>query len=339
MTTIMYRVALMNNLRSHLRLIERRGFASDAAPGMSSDLILKKHDSPLKGQLRPRQAWVESLAQLDRTTKGMVELDPEIFAALPRVDMVYENVEWQKTYKEVDWRWAPTRAEVAGGTKKPWPQKGTGRARQKDNRGPHWHKGGVSWGPRGPTTKYYMLPKEKRINGLKSMLSAKFAQDDLIIVEDLNLPTNDGLYLEALASKRNWGISVLYINDEDIAPQEIAEATYHLRGHTVMPVYGLNVYSMCKHDTLVLTVPALQLLTERMRKAMSLRDWFDKPTEYPVPNPRSPVMQTNTTKRRWAHKMKHGVEKIIDQNVVLKEEKLFEYDSNYHDSHIPKREE
>lgn len=274
-----------------------------------------------------RQAWVESMSETSPASKvGLIELNPAVFAVIPRIDLIHRNVKWQNTYKVVDHSWAPTRAEIAGGTKKPWPQKGTGRAQQKDNRGPHWKKGGLAWGPRGPRSRFYMLDTNVRIRGLTSMLSAKLAQDDLHIVESLDIPCDDGTYLEALAADRNWGISVLYIDDDDIMPRNIASAAYNTNGHTLMPLYGLNVYSMLKHETLVITKSAVRLLEERIVKSLNRLEFGPPKSTYDVPNPRGPVLRSNTRTRRWAHNMKtgdweYGKKKIVDLQIVLDEDK------------------
>ena len=85
----------------------------------------------------------------------------------------------------------PNCAEKRGSNKKPWPQKGTGRARQGSTRSPQWVYGGKAFGPRGPRSFFYMLPQIHRSLGLRSTLTCKYTQDNLHIVDSLELPTND----------------------------------------------------------------------------------------------------------------------------------------------------
>src|ERR1700679_1812781 len=102
---------------------------------------------------------------------------------------------------------------MPGGGKKPWPQKGTGRARHGSIRSPLFVAGGKSHGPRGPTTHFYMMPLSARVKGLCCALSVKLAQDDLKIVDSLEIPSTDPKYLQELAEERNWGLSILFIDE------------------------------------------------------------------------------------------------------------------------------
>ncbi|XP_033225294.1 39S ribosomal protein L4, mitochondrial [Belonocnema kinseyi] len=212
----------------------------------------------------PRQVWLDTLKTIPDKKLGIVFLHPDIFAAQPRLDIIHENIRWQRMYKFVSFANTKTRAENRGGGKKPWPQKGSGRARHASIRSPLWRKGGRIHGPRSPTTHFYMLPFYKRIMGLTSTLSVKLAQDDLYVVQDLEIPSEEPSYVEELIDKRGWGPSVLFIDDIDFMPRNISIATDKLKHVNLMPVYGLNVYSMLKHETLVLTERAARLVEEKL---------------------------------------------------------------------------
>lgn len=110
---------------------------------------------------------------------------------------------WQKNFKRISYAKTKTRAEVRGGGRKPWPQKGSGRARHGSIRSTLARRC-CPW-PRGPTSYYYMLPMKVRALGLKVALSIKLAQDDLHIMDSLELPTGDPQYLTELARYRRWG--------------------------------------------------------------------------------------------------------------------------------------
>ncbi|KFM77995.1 39S ribosomal protein L4, mitochondrial, partial [Stegodyphus mimosarum] len=93
-----------------------------------------------------------------------------------------------------------------------------------------------------------MLPLPIRVYGLTSALSCKFAQDDLVIVNSLEIPTDEQKFIEELMEHRRWGISVLFINETDVMPRNITLATDKMESVALMPYYGLNVYSMLKYD-------------------------------------------------------------------------------------------
>jgi len=195
---------------------------------------------------------------------GMIDLHPDVFGVSPRTEVIAENVIWQDLYKKVNWAWTPTTNEMRGGGKKPWPQKGLGRARHGSIRSPIFIGGSKAHGPRGPKTYFFMLPFFKRVMGLVTTLSVKFAQDDIKIVDSLEVPSEDPKFMEDLVEKRKWGVSVLFIDDSDIMPRNIALATDPINNMNLMPVYGLNVHSMLKHETLVLTLAAVNKLEERL---------------------------------------------------------------------------
>ncbi|XP_021201375.3 large ribosomal subunit protein uL4m [Helicoverpa armigera] len=236
-----------------------------APTNSNSNLIITKKDWAFQPQyIKPREVWIENLDTIEEQKLGLFELHPSVYAAPPRVDIIHQNVVWQRKIRFVSWAHTKTRAEVRGGGRKPWPQKGLGRARHGSIRSPLWRGGGVAHGPRSGKSHFFMLPFHVRIHGLTTTLSAKLAQDDLHIVKDLELPTDEPEYLTELIEKRNWGPSVLLVDDTDYAPRNITAAVDTLGHVNIMPVYGLNVYSMLKHDTLVLTLSAAEKIESRI---------------------------------------------------------------------------
>ncbi|XP_027811080.1 large ribosomal subunit protein uL4m [Marmota flaviventris] len=227
--------------------------------------VLRKCELPLPAHRRPVQAWVESLRGFEQERVGLAELHPDVFATAPRLDILHQVATWQKNFKRISYAKTKTRAEVRGGGRKPWPQKGSGRARHGSIRSPIWRGGGVAHGPRGPTSYYYMLPMKMRALGLKVALTVKLAQDDLHIVDSLELPTPDPQYLTELARYRRWGNSVLLVDlIHEEMPQNIVEATSGLKTFNLIPAVGLNVYSMLKHQSLVLTLPTVAFLENKL---------------------------------------------------------------------------
>lgn len=269
----------MRNSLRNLRISAKRDvhttIKADTAGG-SAAIISKLPDDPNGLFREPRQVWVENFDTVEENKLGIIELHPDVFAAQPRIDIIQENVEWQRKYRYVSFAHTKTRAEVRGGGRKPWPQKGLGRARHGSIRSPLFRGGGVAHGPRSPTTHFYMLPFFTRVHGLTSTLSVKLAQDDLHIVNDLAIPSSDPKYLQELIEKRNWGPSVLIVDEDDLCPENISAASSGIAYVNLMPVYGLNVYSMLKHNTLVLTMSAVEKITERLLFQLRRSDGFKK---------------------------------------------------------------
>ncbi|XP_034290208.1 large ribosomal subunit protein uL4m [Pantherophis guttatus] len=230
---------------------------------VSSNPILRKCSLPFPKHLKPVQAWIESLQHYNARHLGLADLHPDVFAVMPRLDILHSVAMWQKNFKRISYARAKTRAEMRGGGRKPWRQKGTGRARHGSIRSPIWHGGGVAFGPRGPTSYYYMLPMKQRVLGLKVALTSKQIQGDLRIVDSLEMPTFDPQYLADLARYRHWGRSVLFVDVDEI-PENIQAATGDLKTFTVIPAIGLNVHSMLKHETLVLTLDTISFLEKKL---------------------------------------------------------------------------
>jgi len=228
-----------------------------------------------------RQALVEKL-DTDDEAQEIIELHPDVWAVYPRIDLIHENIIWQNKYNTVNYNHTKSVKEMIytyGGGAKPWPQKGTGRARQGSRRAPQWINGGKVHGPRGPKPLYYMLPYAMRVKGLTHTLSVKFVQDDVNVVSNLDLSSSDPNYLINIARERGWSTSVLFVDTDDIFPEHITAATEHIPHMNLMPVYGLNVKSMIKHQTLVLTKRAAQRLTEKLLFALNRNDLHERTTE------------------------------------------------------------
>jgi len=226
-----------------------------------------------------RQVWVESLDSGKGEKTDILDLNPDVWAAYPRMDIIHENIKWQTSYNVVNYNHCKNVKEMIysyGGGAKPWKQKGTGRARQGSRRAPQWVNGGKVHGPKGPKSLYYMLPYSMRVYGLIHTLSTKMVQDDIHVVDSLELPTNDPEYLAELAKDRWLTSSVLFVDTEDIFPEHITAVTEEIPYMNIMPVYGLNVLSMMKHQTLVLTTRAVDALTAKLLFALNRTDGHDR---------------------------------------------------------------
>jgi len=230
---------------------------------------------PPKSLSLPRQAWVESLDSTNNESRDMVSLHPDVWGIRPRIDVLWSNIDWQKRYKTVLYNDVKDRYDLHEGPR-PWPRKGGGKARHSSTASPIWKQGGKAHGPRGPRTDFYMLGYTARVTGLIHALSAKFAQDDVRIVQTLEIPSDEQDYIENLIETRGWGISTLFVDKNDIFPRNLTAATGSIFHANMMPVAGLNVYSMLKHKTLVLSLEALMQIEEKLMFGLSRTDIAEK---------------------------------------------------------------
>ncbi len=113
-----------------------------------------------------REAWLEHLGPEGEggggPTKELLPLHPDIWSVRPRIDIIQRNIDWQTIYKKVSYIHLKTRHELPGKGARPWPQKGTGRARHASIRSPLWAQGGKARGARNPRTYYHMIPYSMR---------------------------------------------------------------------------------------------------------------------------------------------------------------------------------
>ena len=218
--------------------------------------------------VEPKQAWLENIDTVNSEKLGIIDLHPDIFSTPPRIDILHKNVKWQQKYREIDWRRSITKSEIDRSGRKPWKQKKTGKHRAGNSLAPQWRHGGVANGPRGPKSDFYMLSYSERELGLRIALSVKYAQNDLHIVNTLDIPTDEPDFLQELVDTRYWGFSALFVDDTDIMPVNFALASCEFGQFNYLPVYGLNVYSILKHESLVLTIAAVEKIEKMLLDQM-----------------------------------------------------------------------
>ena len=151
-----------------------------------------------------------------------------------------------------------TRAEVSGGGRKPWRQKGTGRARQGSIRAPQWMKGGIALGPK-PRSYKYAIPKKMRQLAIKSVLTSKVEEKELIVVDKLELKeikTKEMVkVLENLKTKK----ALIVLSEKNLNVQASARNIENVKTALVNTI---NVYDLLKYDNLVVTEDAIKKLEE-----------------------------------------------------------------------------
>jgi large subunit ribosomal protein L4 len=192
---------------------------------------------------------------------GTLDLADEVFGLAPRADILARVIDWQLAKRRSGNHKTKGISEISGTTKKPFNQKGTGRARQGSLRSPQFRGGARIFGP-VVRDHGYDLPKKVRKLGLKTALSTKQAEGKLVIVDGLGDAgkTKD---LAVTFAKLGW-TSVLVIDGPEVN-DGMRRAAANLKGVDVLPQQGANVYDIIRRDTLVLTRAAVEHLEARLK--------------------------------------------------------------------------
>ncbi|GGG39993.1 50S ribosomal protein L4 [Caldovatus sediminis] len=198
---------------------------------------------------------------LDNTPAGEIELPDELFAAEPRGDILARVVHWQLARRRAGTHKAKGMGEVQGTTKKPWRQKGTGRARQGSLRAPQFRKGGVVHGPVVRDHGYDLNKKVRRL-GLIHALSAK-AREGKLVVLDAAVGAPDGKTKQMAARVKAFGWKSALVVDAEV-DEHFGRCVRNLPHVHVLPGVGANVYDILNHDVLALTRAGVEALKERL---------------------------------------------------------------------------
>jgi large subunit ribosomal protein L4 len=198
---------------------------------------------------------------LESESVGTIDLADGVFGLEARPDILSRAVTWQLAKRRAGTHSTKTRGEVARTGKKPYRQKGTGRARQGSTKGPHMRGGGVVFGPR-PRDHAIDLPKKVRKLALRTALSAKRAAGELVVLDKAELGEAKTKLLASHLTKLGWNKPLVI--DADKPETNFARAARNLVGIDVLPSIGANVYDILRHETLVLTRSAVDKLTERL---------------------------------------------------------------------------
>lgn len=203
-----------------------------------------------------------SVRNLDNQEVGDIELADEVFGLPVRRDILARVVNWQLAKRRAGTHKAKGVSEISGTSKKPYKQKGTGRARQGSLRSPQFRGGAVIFGP-VPRSHEFDLQKKVRRLGLKTALSAKQAEGKLIVIDNANVAEAKTKALRGRFAALGWE-SVLIIDGAEI-DEGFARAARNLPRVDVLPQQGANVYDILRRDTLVLTRAAAEQLEARLK--------------------------------------------------------------------------
>lgn len=203
---------------------------------------------------------VATVYNIKKEKIGEVELNDDVFGVEVNPHILHDVVRMQRANRRSGNACTKTRTEVAGTGKKPWKQKGTGRARAGSVTSPLWRGGGVVFGPK-PRDYSYKLPKKVRRLGLKMALSARLGEESLVVLDDFQM--------EEIKTK-NF-VSIMNTLDIDNALIVVAEGNENLVrsarnavGFKVLPTAGVNVYDILNFKHLVILQPCVGEIEKRL---------------------------------------------------------------------------
>jgi len=190
---------------------------------------------------------------------GEIELRDDIFGIEVNEYVMHDVVTMQLANKRQGTAATKTRAEVRGGGRKPWRQKGTGRARAGSIRSPLWVGGGATFGPQ-PRSYRYAIPKKVRRLALRSALSAKIKDNGIIVLEDLALAEAKTKAMVSILKNLNVDRKALVITAEK--NENVERSSSNIPGISSTLAQNLNVYDVLAHDKLVITKDAVAKVEE-----------------------------------------------------------------------------
>ena len=188
---------------------------------------------------------------------GEVTLNDKVFGIEPNESVVFETIIRQRAGKRQGTSKVKNRSAVRGGGKKPWRQKGTGRARQGSIRSPQWRGGGTVFGPT-PRSYAYTMPRKQRRLAIKSVLSQKMIDKDLIVLDKLAMSAPKTKDLVSMLNSLNVDGKVLIVSDDN----NVQLSARNLAKVKAVPVNGLNVEDAVNYGKLILTQDAVKKIEE-----------------------------------------------------------------------------
>ena len=190
---------------------------------------------------------------------GEIELNETLFAADIAETAVYDAVKSQLANKRQGTQSAKTRAEVRGGGRKPWRQKGTGRARQGSIRSPQWRKGGIVFAKK-PRDYSYTTPKKVRRLAIKSVLTDKVNDNEMIVLDKLSLDAiSTKKAVEVLKNIKADKKALVVVDKND---DTLYRSFRNIENVAICEARLINVYDCLKYNSLVITTDAVKILEE-----------------------------------------------------------------------------
>lgn len=202
-----------------------------------------------------------AVLNIEGKTLREINLNSNIWDINPHQQAIYDTVIAQQAAKRQGSHKTKTRAEVSGGGRKPWKQKGTGRARQGSNRSPQWRGGGVVFGPTTEVNYLKKVNKKVKRLALKSVLSLKHTEKNLLVINDINFdkPQTKQM-IKVLANLKINNKKVLLLTNEII--ENVAKSLNNIPKITNIAKNTINVYDILNAEKLVITENVVKYIEE-----------------------------------------------------------------------------
>ena len=188
-----------------------------------------------------------------------IDISDDIFGVEVKGHILHDIVRMQLAKKRSGNACTKSRDDVAGSGAKPWRQKGTGRARAGTRKSPIWRGGGTTFGPK-PRSYAFKLPKKVRKAGLKMAMSARYSEDQLLILDNIELSAIKTKDFQEILNNLNLTNALIVIEDHN---EVLEKSSRNIPKVKVMPVAGLNVYDVLLHEKLVLVQSSIAKIEER----------------------------------------------------------------------------
>ena len=200
-----------------------------------------------------------AIYNIDGEKVGELELLKEVFDVEIKEYAVHQVVVAQLANKRQGTQSAKTRAEVSGGGKKPWRQKGTGRARQGSIRSPQWIHGGVVFAPK-PRDYRMNISKTLRKVAIKSVLTSKVREDNMLVLNDISFDAPKTKNMVKVLNNLNVDSKLLLVTEN--VNKNVYRSSTNLQDVKVIPVNNINVYDLLRYEKLIITQGAVKRLEE-----------------------------------------------------------------------------
>jgi len=197
---------------------------------------------------------VAEVFDINKNKVSEIELNDAVFGAEVNEAVVYDVVRMQMASRRLGTAATKGRSEVSGGGKKPWRQKGTGRARSGTSRSPIWRGGGIVFGPVQRDYKY-KVPKKIRKSALRSVLSMKYQDSKLVVLQDFPLEEIKTKKFKEVVDRLGLRKALFVIDGRN---ESLEKSSRNLTGIKMVRSEGINVYDVLNHEHLVIIEPAVK---------------------------------------------------------------------------------